>query len=110
VNPRSIEGQVWSPYCPGRLLTDCPTQQSRELKEEIGRRVAAGDSEDEVLAWVRTEFGDEAVARPETSGSGLIIWLVPALIFLVGAVVVWRFVSRNVERTSISKEETHADP
>src|SRR5688572_11059228 len=65
---RSVEGQVWSPYCPGRLLTDCPTQQADELREAISSRIARGESEEEVLRWVRQEFGEGAIARPDTSG------------------------------------------
>jgi cytochrome c-type biogenesis protein CcmH/NrfF len=105
---RAVEGQVWSPYCPGRLLVDCSTQQAAELRGEIARRVDRGDSGDEVLAWVRDEFGEAAVARPETSGFGLVIWLVPVLLFTIGGLVVWRFVSRNVEASE--QENTHADP
>jgi cytochrome c-type biogenesis protein CcmH len=110
---RTIEAQVWSPYCPGRLLVDCSTQQARELRGDIADRIDRGESEREVLAWVRTEFGDGAIARPEASGVGLVIWLVPALLFAAGAVIVWRFVSRNVVPSTEpgdDKEITHADP
>lgn len=111
---RQIEGQVWSPYCPGQLLADCSTQQSRELREEIADRVEAGETTDEVLDWVRAEYGDAAIARPETSGRGLVVWLVPLALFLIGAGVVVRFVSRNVDRTTpnepTNEEDTHAGP
>jgi cytochrome c-type biogenesis protein CcmH/NrfF len=85
---RAIEREVWSPYCPGRLLVDCTTDQARQLRNEIDKRVERGDSTDAILAWIRTNHGDEALARPEARGAGLVIWLVPAAIFLAGAVVV----------------------
>jgi cytochrome c-type biogenesis protein CcmH/NrfF len=91
----AIESQVWSPYCPGRLLIDCTTSQARELRDEIQRRAERGDESGEIIAWVRDEFGDEAIARPSATGVGLAIWLVPVAIFLAGIVVVARVIRRG---------------
>lgn len=91
---RAIEREVWSPYCPGRLLSDCTTQQARELRDEIHRRVERGESSDEVLSWIRSNHGQEALARPDPRGVGLAVWLVPAVIFAVGAVVLGRLVRK----------------
>ena len=30
-----VAGSVLSPYCPGRLLRDCPSSAARELKEKV---------------------------------------------------------------------------
>jgi cytochrome c-type biogenesis protein CcmH/NrfF len=90
----AIEAQVWSPYCPGRLLIDCTTNQARELRVQIQQRVDRGQRSDRIFAWVRSEFGDEALARPEAKGRGLVVWLVPAAIFLGGAIAVARTVRR----------------
>lgn len=98
VTPRerahAIESQVWSPYCPGRLLIDCTTSQARELRGEIQRRIDGGEDSEDVIAWVRSEYGEEAIARPSATGGGLVIWLIPALFFAVGAAVVVRVVRR----------------
>jgi cytochrome c-type biogenesis protein CcmH len=91
----AIEAQVWSPYCPGRLLIDCTTTQARDLRTQIQQRVDRGDDADEVLAWISDEFGEEAIARPSATGAGLVIWLVPALLFLIGLLVVVRVVRRG---------------
>jgi cytochrome c-type biogenesis protein CcmH len=85
-----IESKVWSPYCPGRLLADCPTTQARELRDEIETRVERGESETAILSWVKQEFGPGSVAEPDASAGGLVIWLVPAAIFLAGVVIVVR--------------------
>ena len=91
----AIESQVWSPYCPGRLLIDCTTSQARELRTQIQQRIDGGDDADEVMAWVRREFGDEAIAEPRTSGLGLVVWLFPAAVFLSGAFVVARVLRKG---------------
>lgn len=88
VQARRIEGQVWSPYCPGRLLADCTTGQAFELRERIEARLEDGQNPEQVLAWLRANYGDEVLARPAPGGRGLVIWLVPALLLLAGAGVV----------------------
>ncbi len=95
---RAIEREVWSPYCPGRLLVDCTTDQARQLRNEIDARVERGDSTDAILQWIHGNHGDEALARPEARGAGLIIWLVPLVIFLIGAVIVGVAIRRWTKR------------
>ena len=90
----AIEAEVWSPYCPGRLLIDCTTRQARDLRDEIAERVRRGESREAILDWVRDEYGEGALARPAASGLSLVIWLVPALLFVIGGVVVTLVIRR----------------
>ena len=93
-----IEGQVWSPYCPGRLLIDCPTKQADELRAEIERRIDAGQSSDSVMRWIRLNFGNEAIARPSGHDT-VLIWSLPVALFVVGtpllAILVRRWTRRE---------------
>lgn len=87
---RVIEAQVWSPYCPGRLLIDCTTRQARELRAEIERRFESGQSSDAVLRWIRLNYGDEALARPSPRNA-LLVWSFPAAVLVAGvAILAWR--------------------
>lgn len=101
---QAIEGQVWSPYCPGRLLIDCTTTQARELRRDIAGRLDRGETSEQVLDWIRRNHGDEALARPAGTGSGLLIWLVPALLFFVGSIVVVALVRRWTRATAPERE------
>src|SRR5438445_9406235 len=75
-----IESQVWSPYCPGRLLIDCTTQQADELRAQISQRLASGQSADDVLRFIRLNFGDGALARPSGHDT-LLVWSFPLALF-----------------------------
>ncbi len=85
---RAIEGQVWSPYCPGRLLAECSTRQSDELRERIESRLRAGESPEAVLAWLEENYGSEILARPPSDARGLTAWLVPAAVLVAAGLVV----------------------
>lgn len=90
VQARRIEGQIWSPYCPGRLLADCTTQQSHELRAEIEARLERGEDPDEVLSWLETNYGEEVRAQPGDDPMGWALWLVPAgLLTVGGGITAW---------------------
>jgi cytochrome c-type biogenesis protein CcmH/NrfF len=91
---QQIEAQVWSPYCPGRLLIDCTTQQARQLRSQISDRLEHGQTSDQVLDWIRRNHGAEALARPDTNGLGLAMWLVPAALFVAGGIIVARLIRK----------------
>jgi cytochrome c-type biogenesis protein CcmH/NrfF len=101
---QEVEARVWSPYCPGRLLIDCTTHQARELRADIRQRIENGDSQDEVLAWIRTNYGEEALAEPGDSGIGLLIWLGPLAFFVAGAILLAVLVRRWSGATTSSTQ------
>jgi cytochrome c-type biogenesis protein CcmH len=92
---RRLESQVWSPYCSGRLLSDCTTQQATELRATIADRLRTGDSETEVMHWLRANYGDEILARAQPGAAGAAAWLVPIGAILAGAVIVLGLVRRR---------------
>ncbi len=102
-----IEGQVWSPYCPGKLLIDCTTTQAGQLRARIKRQLRAGRSDAAVLADIRHDFGDSQLARPPSGGTGVVVWMIPVAIFVLGAGVVI-FVRRR--RTEIGAPPSPAAP
>ncbi|MEX2540063.1 MAG: cytochrome c-type biogenesis protein CcmH [Actinomycetota bacterium] len=106
---QEVEARVWSPYCPGRLLIDCTTHQARELRADIRERIEGGDSQDEVLAWIRSNYGDEALAEPGDSGIGLLVWMGPLAFFVAGAILLAVLVRRwSRATTSTTQGGEHA--
>jgi len=76
--------QVFSPFCPGRSLNDCPSSKAAELKDEMRAQLEAGQSGEEVLRGVFQKYGDQYRAVPQFSGVGMLVWLVPASFVLLG--------------------------
>lgn len=103
---RAIAAQVWSPYCAGRLLTECTTTQAAQLRERITDRLRSGDTDAEVFAWLRANYGDEVLAKPAPTGSGLAVWLVPLALVAAGAMLI----VGTVRRWSRPPETTSASP
>lgn len=98
-----VQRQVMSPFCPGRLLADCPSASASELKLEILGEAERGKKADQIVAELAAKYGDEIRATPAFSGFALLAWLIPLLFLGTGALVLLWWLWRN--RTDTVKEE-----
>lgn len=101
-----IMAEIMSPYCPGRLLRDCPSGQALQLKEKIVSRLESGESEEKIFADLIATFGEEVRAAPRARGFGLVAWLAPSVFLFFGLIltVLW------LKNRSLSRGEEPAAP
>jgi cytochrome c-type biogenesis protein CcmH len=98
---KEISGNVMSPFCPGRLLSDCPSGQAAELRQKIEKRIEAGEKKEAVLESIYKLYGDELRAAPKTSGFGLVAWLAPFIFLLLGLVGIALWLRRKISAVPI---------
>ncbi|MEN9846082.1 MAG: hypothetical protein RIS36_1229 [Pseudomonadota bacterium] len=79
--------QVFSPFCPGRSLNDCPSSKAAELKDQMRAELEAGKAPEVILNEVIQKFGEQYRAVPQFSGVGMFVWLVPIGFVALGLVV-----------------------
>lgn len=103
-----IAHSVLSPFCPGRLLSDCPSTSARELKENILQKIAEGASDESVYEFLYATYGDDIRSTPSTSGIGAIAWFMPAVFVLGGLVliIVWLSFRRKEAPAAAAAPET----
>ncbi len=98
--------QVFSPFCPGRSLNDCPSSKAAELKDQMRAELEAGKSSEVVLNEVIQKFGEQYRAVPKFSGVGMFVWIVPLGFVAIGLVVaVYLSIRRkkiNTDRPGVS--------
>lgn len=60
------------------------------LKKEIAERIALGGSEEEIVGYFQTKYGEKILSSPTTTGFNLAAWTVPFIaIGLGGGLVGW---------------------
>ncbi|MGH2807998.1 MAG: cytochrome c-type biogenesis protein [Actinomycetota bacterium] len=89
-----ISMQVMSPFCPGVTLHDCATANAVELRDRIVEMVEEGFTRAQIIDFIENEYGVTTRATPDPGGTGIVVWLLPGLAALGGAVVAWHFVRR----------------
>src|ERR671934_1858360 len=89
-----LEGEVMCPVC-GTTLDQSDSPAARQIERFIKRRIAAGDSEQEIKDALVANYGESILASPPKHGFGLLAWWVPLGGILVAAVLlgwgVWRW-------------------
>jgi len=89
-----VANNVMSPFCPGLTLHDCPSEAAVQLRERIERWARDGATRTEITARLEREYGEAILATPPREGTGLVAWLLPAVMVAAGAVVAWGLARR----------------
>ncbi|MDP1572080.1 MAG: cytochrome c-type biogenesis protein CcmH [Vicinamibacterales bacterium] len=105
---QAIAGAIMSPFCPGLVLTACPSENARELRTEIRERLEAGEARSAIEADLVARFGQGVLADPSSLPGGRIAVLVPAALGLAGLVAIAAFLRRSTRRGGDT--ETPHDP
>ena len=101
-----------SPYCPGQMLEVCSSYTGALLRDSIQSMAREGWTTDELVDWVLANHGEEYLAYPDASGTGLLAWLVPPAAILVGILVVvaaLRYMRRGAPPEEIADIELSAE-
>lgn len=93
-----VQGNILSPYCPGRLLKDCPSSAARDLKLNIKKQILSGRTSEEILDALLDEYGEEVRAAPKAQGIGLLAWLVPGLFLLLGLGIILLWITQQTKK------------
>jgi cytochrome c-type biogenesis protein CcmH len=108
-NAADLEAEVVCPVCETTLdQSNAPVAE--RMKLYIRERIAAGDTEREIKDALVREFGPGVLATPEKSGFGLLAWLLPLAVLVVGAVVVGLLVRTWSRGRGETLEEVSLDP
>lgn len=108
-----LANEMMSPFCPGRTLADCPSDQADSLRMWILVQEAAGRSREDVEAELLERYGDAILAAPRAEGIGVAAYAVPIAVFVAGGLfVAWilrRWVSARRARAPFAAPRA-ADP
>lgn len=76
--------------CQNESLADSNAPLALDLKREIAQRVAAGDSDAQIIDFLVERYGDFVTYRPPLRAGTLLLWLGPPALLLGGGLLVWR--------------------
>jgi cytochrome c-type biogenesis protein CcmH len=68
-------------------VADAPSPLAQEMRSLIRQELSQGMSEQQVIAYFHARYGDQILESPPTTGFTSLIWLAPALIVLIGALL-----------------------
>lgn len=82
-----VAQQLRCPVCQQLSILDSPAELAVEMRAVVRERLAAGDSEEDVLAYFVSKYGEWVLLNPPKRGFNLVVWLAPLLVLIGGAAV-----------------------
>lgn len=83
-----LASELRCPVCQGLSIQDSPSPLALQMKDLIRAQLAAGRSDAEVREYFVSRYGEWVLLEPRAAGFNLLVYLLPALGLLGGAVVV----------------------
>ncbi|MCU0511241.1 MAG: cytochrome c-type biogenesis protein CcmH [Anaerolineae bacterium] len=84
-----IAEKLYCPVCENIPLDDCGMPACLEWKDEIGRALAAGQSEDQIIAGFVARYGEQVVGVPQQPGLRALALVTPWLLVLLVSAGGW---------------------
>ena len=72
-----LASQLRCPTCQGQSVLDSNAPAAEAIRTEVRRRVDAGESDEEILAYIDGQFADSLILTPPRSGVGALVWILP---------------------------------
>lgn len=93
--------------CQNQNLADSNAQLAQDLRKQVFKMINAGQSDEEILNFMVTRYGDFVLYRPPFNASTFLLWVGPFVIFLVGLIVLIRFIRlrKNVVVASLNNTD-----
>jgi cytochrome c-type biogenesis protein CcmH len=84
---RRIALQLQCPVCEGQNAADSPSGLATDMRRVIRTKLAAGESDQQILDDFVASYGDSILTEPPKRGISLGVWLGPALGVALGVLV-----------------------
>ena len=80
-----LAAQVRCPTCEGLSAAESDAASSVAIREEIRRRVDAGQSDGEIRSFLAGRYGADILLTPAGSGVAALVWALPVMAVVLGA-------------------------
>lgn len=104
---REVGRELRCLVCRNQSIDDSDADLAHDLRVLVRDRIKDGDSNDQVVAYVRARYGDFVLLRPPFDIATLLLWGGPLLILMLGGAAIARFYRSREEAASapLSAEE-----
>jgi len=86
---RNLSRELRCMVCQNQSIDDSEAPLARDLRLLVRERIAAGDSDSQVIDFLVARYGEFVLLKPRFERHTLLLWLVPPLLLIGGGVALW---------------------
>jgi len=92
---REIGQELRCLVCRNQSIDDSDADLAHDLRVLVRQRLQAGDSDQQVIAYIVSRYGDFVLLKPPFKVDTYLLWLGPGLVLLVGLWGLGRYMRRQ---------------
>jgi cytochrome c-type biogenesis protein CcmH len=97
---RSLSRELRCMVCQNQSIDDSEAPLARDIRLLVRERIAAGDSDAQVIDFLVARYGEFVLLKPRFERQTLLLWLVPPLLLVGGALALWLHTRRRARGES----------
>jgi cytochrome c-type biogenesis protein CcmH len=86
---RDLSRELRCMVCQNQSIDDSEAPLARDLRLLVRERIAAGDSDAQVLDFLVARYGEFVLLKPRVEPHTLVLWLLPPLALAGGGLALW---------------------
>ncbi len=80
--------RIKCPVCQGESIAESPAETSTAMMQVVAEKVAAGESDDQIIRYFTDRFGSGILLDPPFRGRTLALWLTPLAALAAGVALI----------------------
>jgi cytochrome c-type biogenesis protein CcmH len=86
---RDLSRELRCMVCQNQSIDDSEAPLARDLRLLVRERIAAGDSDKQVIDFLVARYGEFVLLKPRVNEHTLVLWLLPPLALAGGGLALW---------------------
>ena len=102
----NLAKQLRCPQCQNQNLVESTSPIARDLRLEVYRMVDEGKSDDDIVSFMTSRFGDFVLYKPRLNLQTALLWFSPFILLLGAFWGIWRYLRKeHLPAVSLSDEQ-----
>ena len=105
---RDVSRHLRCVVCQNETIDESNAELAKDMRLMVRRRIVAGNSNQQVLDYMVTRYGDFILLKPRFTADTLVLWLGPFVILVIGGVMLMRTLRTRTTTTAALNDEEKA--
>ena len=102
---RTLSRELRCMVCQNQSIDDSEAPLARDLRLLVRERIAAGDSDAQVIDFLVARYGEFVLLKPRLKSHTLLLWLLPPLALAGGGFALWMH-GRRRSRSAATEDQS----
>ena len=103
---RAIGESLRCVVCQNQSIYESDAPLASDMRDLVKRRLQAGDSNAEVISYMRDKYGDYVLLKPPVQNNTYVLWILPFLLLLSGLIWFFKAGTRPENQADTDKVES----